>query len=417
MKELSKLNTGFFKRNLILAKLATQLGKELFFSSEKEVSNKLSRFLQNKMGALTEDLGQLKGSLLKAGQIISLYGKELLPPEVENLLEQLQSQSSFLSWNQISKQLDPKILEELVISKSPIAAASIGQVHKAIDKETGKKEYALKIQYKNIQRVIDLDLKALRLLLSFTKVVPKDYNLDSIFKEIKVMLLQEMDYEKEANLTLKYASLAGDKYIVPQVFKEFSSKTFICTAFIKGHSIQDEVLNLSQTSRNKLGKDFFELFFKEIFEWNLVQSDAHAGNYLIKDNKWVLLDFGATKELSKEISQDYQGIMRGIARRDKKALWDILEKHNFIDFNHTDEGLLWDYFLLVSEPFTKKYYDWGNSKIPTQALNRSKELLKRVKLNYLPHQNLFIDRKIGGLYFILKTLKVSGDIIPWDYLD
>ena len=143
--------------------------------------------------------------------------------------------------------------------------------------------------------------------------------------------------------------------------------------------------------------DFFPVFFKEIFEWNLVQSDAHAGNYLIKDNKWVLLDFGATKELSTEISQDYQGIMRGIARRDKKALWDILEKHNFIDFNNTDEDLLWDYFLLVSEPFTQKYYDWGNSKIPTQALNRSKELLKGVKLNYLPHQNLFIDRKIGGL--------------------
>ena len=190
MKELSKLNTGFFKRNLILAKMASQLGKEFFFSSEKEVSNKLGRYLQNKMGSLTEDLGQLKGSLLKAGQILSLYGKELLPPEVENLLEELQSQSSFLSWGQISKQLTPKVLEELVISKSPIAAASIGQVHKAIDKETGKKEYALKIQYKNIQRVIDLDLKALKMLLSFTKVVPKDYNLDNIFKEIKVMLLQ-----------------------------------------------------------------------------------------------------------------------------------------------------------------------------------------------------------------------------------
>ncbi len=226
-----------------------------------------------------------------------------------------------------------------------------------------------------------------------------------------------MDYEKEASLTLKYASLTGDKYIVPQVFKDFSSKTFLCTSFIRGNSIQDEVLKLSQPDRNKLGREFFELFFKEIFEWNLVQSDAHAGNYLIKDGKWVLLDFGATKELSPEISLDYQGIMKGIARRDKKVLWDILEKHNFIDFNNTNEDLLWDYFLLVSEPFTKKSYDWGNSKIPTQALNRSKDLLKGVKLNYLPHQNLFIDRKIGGLYFILKTLKARGDIIPWDYLD
>jgi|GEM_PF-4496836 len=415
MKKIKKIKTGFFSRHLTMAKMLSGIGKDIYFSDQKSVVDKIGKALGGKAEGLSGELAQLKGSFLKAGQLLSLYAEDLLPPEVENLFKKLQSQSSYLEWEQISQQIPSKLLKELDIEKEPFAAASIGQVHKAVDQKG--KVYALKIQYKDIDKVIDMDLRVLRWIVKGLKVIPHGLNLDSVFDEIRAMLLQEMDYEKEATLTKTYRKMVGDQYIVPKVYKKYSSKKVLCLEFIDALPVEKAIATLSQKRRNMLAKDFFELFFKEIFVARLIQSDSHLGNYLIKGNKWVLLDFGATKEVSEKVSNDYERLINSIVKRDRDEIWNLFNEADIIDWERTDESFLWDYILLISEPFVERKYNWGKSDISKKAMNMGRKLHSSVKLKYIPHDNIFIDRKIGGLFYMLKVLNANGDIVPREYLD
>jgi predicted unusual protein kinase regulating ubiquinone biosynthesis (AarF/ABC1/UbiB family) len=398
-----------------MAKLISSLGKDYYFSSKKELVEKLGEVLSGKVGVLEDELGQLKGSFLKAGQMLSLYAQDLLPEEVENLFTQLQSQSSYLSWEQISKQIPKHILDEFEIEPDAFAAASIGQVHKAVGKDGHI--YALKVQYKNIEKVIDMDLRILRWVVGLLKIVPKNLNLDNIFEEIKLMLIQEMDYEQEVGFIEKYSKLADETYLIPKVYTEFCSKKVICIDYVDALTVEEAAAVLNQEDRNRLGREFFELFFKEIFDWHMVQSDAHLGNYLIKDGKWVLLDFGATKEIDPEVASQYQEIIKAIATGDRTQIRALIDSMELIDWEKSNQELLWDYFHLISEPFRQKEYDWGNSNISKDAMNMSRQIYKQIIFKYAPHQTIFIDRKISGLFYMLKTLSVNGDIIPRQYLD
>jgi predicted unusual protein kinase regulating ubiquinone biosynthesis (AarF/ABC1/UbiB family) len=415
MKKIKKLNTKFFTRGYSMAKILAVFAKDLYFTPKKELGNKLAELLTERRGQLTDELSQLKGSFLKAGQLLSLYAQDLLPPEVENLFQKLQTETSYLPWESISQQLDLAQLQGLTIDPTPFAAASIGQVHLAKD-EQGQ-EFALKIQYKGIDKVIDLDLKVLKIMIQSLSLVPKSTNLEKVFDEVKQMLYQEMDYLKEAEFSRSFYQLAGEDYIVPKVIDQWSGERFICTEYIPGEKVVEASQHLSEKQRAKLGRDFFELFFKEVFVWKLIQSDAHLGNFMIHQGKWVLLDFGATKQLGEKESTLYKELVQAIAVRDKVKLYEIIRAQGALDFENSDLELFWDYILLVSTPFFEKDYDWGNSDIAKKAINMSRDLQQKINLKHLPHETLFIDRKLLGVYYILKAIGAKGDLIPREYFE
>ena len=137
---------------------------------------------------------------MKAGQMLSVYGEHFLPEEVNTILKKLQTDSTPIAWEQMHKVLVQQLGEEklslLEIKEEPIAAASMGQVYLATIKKT-KQTLALKVQYPGVDKAIDSDLNALRKILLVSQILPSHSNFEDIFKEIRMMLHYEVDYEEK----------------------------------------------------------------------------------------------------------------------------------------------------------------------------------------------------------------------------
>lgn len=419
MKEIKKIANGKISRNFKLLKLAISSGKELVLSNEDNLKGKLKGLLSKESHKLVNELGLMKGSIMKVGQMISLYSSDLLPKELKEILSQLENKSFYLIWEEISKNIPKSIYSDIEINETPIAAASLGQVHRGRIKKTNT-EVVLKIQYKGVRKAINNDIKVLKLILKMADFVPKGNSIDFIFDEVKQMLLQETDYLQEAEFMLKYQSkVAEDKrFITPKVYQEFSSDKYIVQDFLNGVSLRDlDSTNITQVQRDKLGEEFFELFLKEIFEWKLIQTDPNPGNYLVvkegNDYKWGLLDFGACKELDQNIQKMYYKLISAVFDQNFELFLALLYDYQYIEKNKPfNSNLFKEYFEALSEPFNNQNYDWGVSKIPDKALSLAPKLIKEISLFKPPKDIVFIDRKIGGVFFILKLLKSNFNPTP-----
>ena len=167
---LKEIRTGLLSRGLSLAKAGIRAGGLVKGLGTVEL--------------LVQELGQLKGTAMKVGQTISMYGEHLLPKEVNELLKKLQQDSPALAWEAISKvlieQLGAEKFNELEVEHNSIASASIGQVHKAKIKATGE-VLALKIQYPGVDSAVETDLKLLKFILNMTEFMPRGPRFDQIF--------------------------------------------------------------------------------------------------------------------------------------------------------------------------------------------------------------------------------------------
>ena len=264
-KKLKKIKSSLLSRSFSLAKMTMNTGASLaghglstLLSSDEEKARKWSKLLKSRASSISSELGELKGSLMKAGQMLSMYGEYFLPPEANALLKNLQGQSPPLDWPAIEKilkiNLPPEKLALLEIDSVSIGAASFGQVHRARIKSTNEM-IVLKVQYPQLQEAIESDLKGLRSMLGLLKILPKGLSTDALFAEVREMLIQEMDYNQEAEQTELYRKrLSGDnRFIVPRIYPEFSNSKIIASSFETGlRPDAPEVLAISEERRNRL---------------------------------------------------------------------------------------------------------------------------------------------------------------------
>ena len=182
-KTIKKIRSGFFDRGLSLTKIAVKSSSSIAANSMKNIfsdkDTKHSSFqalLEAQAKLLANELGHLKGSLMKVGQMMALYGEHFFPKEVVKALKALNEDSPPLDWEAIApiiqKRLSPEQMELLEIDRDALAAASMGQVHKATIKQTGE-VICLKIQYPGVSKAIDNDIKALKSMLTMLIVIPK----------------------------------------------------------------------------------------------------------------------------------------------------------------------------------------------------------------------------------------------------
>ncbi len=452
-KEIDRIKTSTFSRGLSLAKLTLQAGASMAqhgittaLKSKEGKEENWKKLLLDQASLLSTELGELKGSLMKAGQMLSMYGEHFLPPEANSLLKSLQSDSPPLSWKAIEptlqKQMAPEQLAKLEIEQTALASASMGQVHRAKIKSTGEL-IALKIQYPRVDKAIDTDLKAIRTLLGTLKLLPKDFNLDSVFEEIRSMLQQEIDYEYEAQLTEEFAArLKGDhRFIVPKVFREFSGPKILATSFERGLRADDPLIqSLPQERRNRLALSFLDLYFKELFEWGVVQTDPHAGNYRIRidpqgHDQLVLLDFGATRSYQSEFLEPYRRMVKGSVFNDSELVTKSAHELKFLD--EADQVELRDSFIdfcfATVEPFlaaddprnhnnlidANGMYDWKSTDLPKRVSAKAFKIIRNFKWRTPPRELLFLDRKTGGVFVFLAILraKIRGRDLLLKYLE
>lgn len=452
-KKIEKIKSSVFSRSLSLAKLTIQAGASIAqhgvttaLKSKESKEETWKLLLQNQAQNISAELGELKGSLMKAGQMLSMYGEHFLPPEANDLLKSLQHDSPPLSWEAIEptlkKQLPPEKLELLEIEKEALASASMGQVHRARIKSTGE-SIVLKIQYPNVDRAIDSDLRAIKTLLATLKLLPKDFNMDPVFAEVREMLVQETDYELEANLTEDFHNrLAGDsRFVVPKVIREFSGPRILATTFERGLRADDSLIqSLPQERRNRLALNFLDLYFKEIFEWGVVQTDPHAGNYRIRidpqgRDQLVLFDFGATRSYDLDFLAPYRRMVKGSLLNDRDLFLKAAKDLKFVHENDDPKlkQIFEEFCFETVEPFIEYTdprnnqnqiaadgtYDWKNTTLPQRLSRKVFQIIRGFHFRTPPREIIFLDRKTGGVFIFLAVLraKVRGRDLLMKYIE
>ncbi|MGZ3726726.1 MAG: ABC1 kinase family protein [Pseudobdellovibrio sp.] len=442
-KKLSKLKTGLLSRTLSIAKLGVNAG--LSYAATKMTNSSVDDYMNSQAVNLVRELGELKGSMMKAGQMLSVYGEHFLPEEANLILKSLQSDSTVVDWPVMKKQLDEElsdeVLSQLEINTTPIGSASMGQVYLAVHKNTREK-IALKIQYPDVSKAIDSDVAALKRILSLSKILPAGIDTTLIFEEVKAMLRQELNYRHEAQMTERYFELIKDdtRFKVPRVFKEFSTERILATEYMEGLKADHNLIqSLSQERRNRLGENFLDLYFKELFNWHFIQTDPHLGNYKIEidsygNDKIVLLDFGAAKEYGTDFITAYKKMIKGAILNDSRLFTIGAEGLGFIVATDSKEYIetfkkfcdeTVEPFWLPDDPrdTAKKIshdgvFDWKSTDLPKRVF-KSAFQFKKFDLRTPPRELVFLDRKTAGVFMFLSALgcRFNGRALIKPYLD
>jgi len=254
-------------------------------------------------------LGRMKGAAMKIGQLASFIDTEFLPPEYRALyqehLAQLRTQAPTMPWKQVRKVLDEEWeepCEELFeqIEHDAAAAASIGQVHRAVLSDG--RRVAVKIQYPGVAEAIAADMQNAGLILRMAKALAPGLDAKAAAEELKERVMEELDYELEAQNQRSFARGYRDHPFihVPDVVTRLSTRRVLVSEWVDGAGFE-EVRQLPQAERDRFGEIVFRFCFGSIFHLQHFNADAHPGNYLLMpDGKVAFLDFGMTKHLDKD---------------------------------------------------------------------------------------------------------------------
>jgi len=431
-----KLKTSAFDRNLAMTRMGVVAGTQMaghafrnLFRSKDSRAEHDREFYRRQAEYLADELGRLKGSVMKVGQMLSVYGQYFMPPEAIEVLQSLQDDSPPVAWEElesvVAERLTPKRRAEIDIDPEPLAAASLGQVHRAVRKSDGR-ELCVKIQYPHLAQAIDSDINTLTHIVRLARLVPKGVELSAVMHEVRDMIYREVDYVHEARMTRAYADrLAGDdRFIVPEVFSEYSTDTVLTTSFEHGHHVRSEVVQgLAQSRRNRLAEHALELFFEEFFRWGRVQTDPHFGNYRIRladeagaPDQMVLLDFGAVREFEPDFLHAYYDIVSGAFNHDSEQLIEGAIGIGLLRPNspqHVFDAFAEVGYLMI-EPFSDKAperlltdegaYRWGDSDLPWRVSRAVSRAALSRWFRIPPREIVFLHRRLGGVFVLMAVL-------------
>jgi predicted unusual protein kinase regulating ubiquinone biosynthesis (AarF/ABC1/UbiB family) len=243
----------------------------------------------------------LRGAAMKLGQMISMDAGDMLPPELSAILARLRNQA----YRMPPAQLDGVLKAEWGrdwrrrfrhFEASPVAAASIGQVHRATLPDG--RVLAIKVQYPGVRDSIDSDVDNVATLLRVSTLLPATLDLAPLLGEAKRQLAEEADYRREGDQMRRYAALLGDdpRYLVPTLVEEFTTDRVLAMSFVDARPIES-LGDESQDTRNRATTALIELVLRELFEFGVMQTDPNFANYRWQPDgeRLVLLDFGATR--------------------------------------------------------------------------------------------------------------------------
>lgn len=370
---------------------------------------------------VTEELGQMKGALMKLGQMAS-YLDDALPEPLRAALATLQNNAPPMS----AELASAVITEELGTEPSelfvewdpvPIAAASIGQVHRAIiiDEQTGSElAVAVKVQYPGVDTAIASDLKNANILGTILKQGFGGLDPTDMVKEIKDRLTEELDYRREAQNQQRFADFYRDHptISVPNVIPQFCSNRVLTTELVSGHT-WSEAVTWDQHERDAIAETMFRFVFRSLYTMRSFNGDPHPGNYLFhRDGKVTFLDFGLVKDFSIDEMTTFETMVRLAAvEHDVPGFRSVLENAGMLKADApVDTSEVGTYFSRFYEPIsTRREITWTPeyaSGIVRHTFDRSSPISQYATV---PRAFVFIQRINLGLYALLGDLKATGN--------
>jgi predicted unusual protein kinase regulating ubiquinone biosynthesis (AarF/ABC1/UbiB family) len=368
---------------------------------------------------LAARLGRLRGAAMKIGQLVSLQGEDVLPAEFAQALAVLRAQATPMPQQQLRGVLGReygKGWEQrfAAFDYEPVAAASIGQVHRATAADG--RDLALKIQYPGVARSITSDIDNVAALLRLFNLLPLDIDVAGIAAEAKRQLAQEADYVSEARLLQRYARLVTDEpaLVVPKVHWDLTTTRVMAMDFVEGEPLE-ALDDATQARRDAVGALLERLLFRELFEFRVMQTDPNFANYLYQpaSGRVVLLDFGATQRYGAAFVGHYARIARAVIDGDRSVVAREACRIGYAAVDDSPERLqaVVDVIFLVCEPLRHLgRYDFAGSDLPSRVRALGLDLaFRRGLLRSPPPETIFLHRKLVGSFLLLARIGARVD--------
>ena len=418
-KSSSTPSRRFMKLASMTASIATKTVSNSIrnFNADEEQKNKARSQLFQDIGLqIADTLGEMKGAVMKVGQIASQY-KDIFPPEVARAIAKLQRQAPPMPFAEIKQQVENELGQSLDkafkhFDEQPFAAASIGQVHKAT--LPNGTLVVVKVQYPGVDTACESDLKQVRLALRLMGVLKVDKKLqDRIFKEIQDSLHEELNYEIEAqNLKVfkTFHQALDNKIIIPGVYPEYSTRRVLTLSFEAGESIET-ASTWDVSVRNEIGRRLVLALGQQMFFLKRFHCDPHPGNFAFRgDGSVIIYDFGGVKTLSNDIISHFKTLVRAGRQQDiasieneLTALDALAEKGKF------PEELYKEWLEVLLRPLTTMY-DFAENSAHHDGMKLVRKSLKYWDVFKPSPDTLMVNRTISGQYWNLIHLKVHDDL-------
>ncbi len=288
---------------------------------------------------MVDTLGTMKGAAMKMGQLASFIDTEYLPDEYRELYQEklaaLRTSSPPMPWEKVRKVIDSEYDEPCTdvfrsIEREAFAAASIGQVHRAVLHDG--RRVAVKVQYPGVDAALRADLSNAGMILRLAKAIAPGLDAKAVAEELKERVLEELDYEYEAQNQRAFSrAYRGHPFIyVPDVITRLSRNRVLVTEYVEGHGF-DDVKRLDHEARTRFGEIVFRFYLGSIYQLQHFNADAHPGNYLLLDDGRVaFLDFGMTKRLDVEQIRLEEEVIKARIDRDPERLRQRLHELGFL---------------------------------------------------------------------------------------
>lgn len=408
-----------------LATLGAKLSTDVLTRGAKRLGGSDGSVLGAKAAeTLVATLGDMKGLAMKLGQAMSM-DPEMLTAEVRAVIAKLQNQAPPMEFSTVERVVRQELgrpIAELYASfdPKPMAAASLGQVHRAVTVDG--REVAVKVQYPDVDQAVQADLSNLGSLVAVATTATRLTHGREYFDELKGELLSELDYRLEAERAGAFAKAverAGLREIkVPEVLPALSARRVLTMELLPGPTLQSLLSQQPMApneERLRVSRLLNLAIWGPFLSGGVIHADPHPGNFLLMpDGRLGVLDFGAVKQLSLTFANVNRRLMVALVKKEPYDLVAFAREVGF-DFSGVDEKELRAFVEglmgIVCRFIATHDYDFGTD---TAAKELRLHIMKNAtKMTHVrpPREAMMFFRGVGGLSQNLQNLKARGDFL------
>jgi len=390
-----------------MANLAIKLAGEKYLGIDIDRSEHAEKLMRS--------LGNLKGPLMKVGQILSTI-PEALPDEYAKEFQQLQSNAPPMGWPFVRRRMKTELGSDWQnkfssFEKEAAAAASLGQVHKAISHDGVN--MACKLQYPDMQSAIDADLNQLRIIFSLYEKYDKAIKTKQIHAELAERLREELDYDLEAKHSKLYRYILRDEehVHVPEIIDDLSTDRLLTSTWLEGTPILN-FINKDTEIRNTIAMNMFRAWYVPLYNYGIIHGDPHLGNYTIRDNLSVnLMDFGCVRVFPVEFIGGVIDLYHALQNEDIDMAMHAYETWGFKGLNKDQIETLniWAKFLYgpILEDKVRPIGEITNGVYGRETAEKVHKKLREFGGIQVPREFVFMDRAALGLGSVFLHLKAE----------